>query len=287
MEAVGAGASILTFITVAFSVTQSIHSALSAIKDGPQVIRLLADEISQLRSILHRLNEVSFVSINDIDKSQLNGLAKKCKDDLSALNSRLESFDVATSDGRRGRLWRNLKLSFSEKDLDQIRHVVRGHVQHLTVRLNLIQVQQGFFTATQSTQILDLLQQLKQDISAQQTINTATVTIEEDSSSTSARVIELDDEQMDCSPDTSLDESIHRLMRLLERKPCVVESDDSEELLRDIEHLLECVRKDAEPVKSEGAYQNCQPDVSRELKLMGHIILSSTSMMINQTGTSL
>ncbi|KAI1012277.1 hypothetical protein LB503_004279 [Fusarium chuoi] len=72
-------------------------------------------------------------------------------------------------------------------------------------------------------------------------------------------------------------------MRLLERKPCVVESDDSEELLRDIEHLLECVRKDAEPVKSEGAYQNCQPDVSRELKLMGHIILSSTSMMINQT----
>ncbi|KAI1011900.1 hypothetical protein LB503_004280 [Fusarium chuoi] len=130
MEAVGAGASILTFITVAFSVTQSIHSALSAIKDGPQVIRLLADEISQLRSILHRLNE-------------LNGLAKKCKDDLSALNSRLESFDVATSDGRRGRLWRNLKLSFSEKDLDQIRHVVRGHVQHLTVRLNLIQVQQA------------------------------------------------------------------------------------------------------------------------------------------------
>ncbi|KAF5609931.1 uncharacterized protein FSUBG_3712 [Fusarium subglutinans] len=283
MEAVGAGASILTFITVAFSVTQSIHSALSAIKDGPQVIRLLTDEIFQLKSILQRLDEVSFVSINDIDKSQLNGLAKKCKDDLSALNFRLKSLDVANSDGRGDRLWRKLKLSFSGKDLDQVRHVVRGHVQHLTVRLNLIQVQQGSFTATQSTQILDLLQQLKQDISALQTTNTATLIAEEDSSSTSARVTEVDDEEMDCSPDTSLDDSINRLMRLLEKKPCVVESDDSEELLKDIEHLLECIRNDAEPVESEGACQNCSQDVSKELKLMTNIILSSPSMMINQT----
>ncbi|KAF5716073.1 hypothetical protein FMUND_6524 [Fusarium mundagurra] len=283
MEAVGAGASILTFVTVAFSVTQSIHSALSAIKDGPQVIRLLTDETSQLKSILQRLNEVSFVSIDDIDKSQLNNLAKKCKDDLSALNSRLKSLDVATSDGRKGRLWRKLKLSFSEKDLDQIRHAVRGHVQHLTVRLNLIQAQQGSFTATQSTQILDLLQQLKEDISALQTTNTASLIADEESPSTSARVTELDDEEMDCSSDTSLDESIDRLMRLLEKKPCVVESDDSEELLKDIEHLLECIRKDSESVKSGGACQNCQPDISKELKLMEHIILSSTSMMINQT----
>ncbi|KAF5568579.1 hypothetical protein FNAPI_124 [Fusarium napiforme] len=283
MEAVGAGASILTFVTVAFSVTQSIHSALSAIKDGPRVIRLLTDEISQLKSILQRLNEVSFVSIDEIDKYQLNNLAKKCKDDLSTLSSRLESLNVATSDDRQCRLWRKLKLSFSEKDLDQIRHVVRGHVQHLTVRLNLIQVQQGSFTATQSTQILNLVQQLKQDISALQTTNTATLTAEEDSSSTSARVTDEDDEEMDCSPDTSLDESINRLMRLLEKKPCVVDSDDSEELLKDIEHLLKGVRNHAKPVESEGTCQNCDPDISKELQLMAHIILSSTSMMINQT----
>jgi hypothetical protein len=283
MEAVGAGASILTFITVAFSVTQSVHSALSAIKDGPQVIRLLTDEISQLKSILQRLKEVSFVSIDGIDKSQLSNLAQKCKDDLSTFSSRLESLNVATSDNRQGRLWRKLKLSFSEKDLDQIRHVVRGHVQHLTVRLNLIQVQQGSFTATQSTQILDLLQQLKQDMSALKTTNTATLTTEEDSSTTSARVTEVNDEEMDCSPDTSLDESISRLMRLLEKKPCVVESDDSEELLKDVEHLLECVRNDAEPAESEGTCQNCRQDVAKELKLMANIILSSPSMMINQT----
>jgi hypothetical protein len=284
MEAVGAGASILTFITVAFSVTKSIHEALSAIQDGPQIIRFLTDEIAQLESILQRLSQVSFVSVDDIDKSQLESLARKCKDDLAALDSQLKSLDVSASDGRRGRLWRKLKFCISEKDLDQIRHVVRGHVQHLTVRLNLIQVQQGSFTATQSTQILSLLQQLKQDMSARQSTNMATLTTEEGSPSTSARVTEVEDEDMDCSPDTSLDKSINRLMRLLEKKPCVVESDDSEELLEDLEYLLACIRKDAEPVESEGTCQNCRQDVSKELKLMANIILSAPSMMINQAG---
>ncbi|KAF5267160.1 hypothetical protein FOXYS1_1970 [Fusarium oxysporum] len=287
MEAVGAGASILTFITVAFSVTQSIHLALSAIKDGPEVIRFLTNEIAQLESILQRLKQVSFAFIDDVDKSQLEGLAKKCKDDLAELDSRLKSFDVSTSDGRRGRLWRKLKLCFSEKDLDHIRHVVQSHVQHLTIRLHLIQAQQVSLTATQSTQILNYLEQLKEKITALQITSAATLVTEEKPPSTSARVTQVDDEEMDCSPDTPLDESINRLMRLLEKKPCVVESEDSEELLKDIEHLLECIRNDAEPAKSEGACQNCRQDVSKELALTANIILSSPSMMINQTETAI
>ncbi|KAG4256174.1 hypothetical protein FPRO03_05122 [Fusarium proliferatum] len=288
MEAVGAGASILTFITVAFSVTQSIQTALSAIKDGPGVIRSLTDDIAQLQSVLQRLEKLSFVSVDDTDKSQLELLAEKCHDDLAKLDSRLKSLDVSTSEGQGGRFLRKLKLCFSEKDLDQIRNIIQGHVLHLGLRLDLILAQQVSFTASQSTRGVDLLQQLlqvNQDMIARQTTIMATFTAAGGSPPTSARVTEVDDEEMDCSPDTSLDESINRLMRILEKKPCVVESDDSEELLKDIEHLLECIRKDAEPVESEGACQNCQQDVSKELKLMSHIILSSTSMMINQTAT--
>ncbi|CVK86118.1 uncharacterized protein FPRN_06318 [Fusarium proliferatum] len=286
MEAVGAGASILTFITVAFSVTQSIQTALSAIKDGPGVIRSLTDDIAQLQSVLQRLEKLSFVSVDDTDKSQLELLAEKCHDDLAKLDSRLKSLDVSTSEGQGGRFLRKLKLCFSEKDLDQIRHIVQGHVLHLGLRLDLILAQQVSFTASQSIRGVDLLQQLlqvNQDMIARQTTIMDTFTASGGSPPTSARVTEVDDEEMDCSPDTSLDESINRLMRILEKKPCVVESDDSEELLKNIEHLLECIRKDAEPVESEGACQNCQQDISKELKLMSHIILSSTSMMINQT----
>ncbi|KAG7417648.1 hypothetical protein ACKAV7_002782 [Fusarium commune] len=285
MEAIGVGASILTFITFA----HSIHSALSAIKDGPEVIRLLADEIAKLESILQQLKKVSFVSIDDIDKSRLDCLAKKCKDDLAALDCQLKSLDVSASDGRRGRLWRKLKLCFSEKELDQIRNVVRGHVQHLGIRLDLIQAQQVSFTATQSTRAINLLQQLlkvNQDMMTRQTINTAALTAEGILPSTSARVTEVDDDEMNCSPDITLDESINRLMRLLEKKPCVVESDDSEELLEDLENLLECIRKDAEPVESESTCQNCRQDISKELSLMTNIILSAPTMMINQSGAA-
>ncbi|CCT67836.1 uncharacterized protein FFUJ_14543 [Fusarium fujikuroi IMI 58289] len=283
MEAVGASASILTFITVAFSVTQSIHSGLSAIKDGPEVIRSLTREIAQLESVLQRLKQIPFASINDIDKSQLKASAKRCKGDLAELDHRLKSLDVSTSDGRRGRLWRKLKLCFSEKELDHIRNAVQSHLHHLTIQFHIIQARQMSLTATQSTQILSDLQHLKEEIAALRINSTATMVTEQGSLSTSGRVTEVDDEEMGCSPDTSLDESINRLMRLLEKKPCVVESDDSEELLKDIEHLLDCIRNDAEPAESEGVCQNCSPDVSKELRLMANIILSSPSMMINQT----
>ncbi|QGI80866.1 hypothetical protein CEK25_007595 [Fusarium fujikuroi] len=252
MEAVGASASILTFITVAFSVTQSIHSGLSAIKDGPEVIRSLTREIAQLESVLQRLKQIPFASINDIDKSQLKASAKRCKGDLAELDHRLKSLDVSTSDGRRGRLWRKLKLCFSEKELDHIRNAVQSHLHHLTIQFHIIQARQMSLTATQSTQILSDLQHLKEEIAALRINSTATMVTEQGSLSTSGRVTEVDDEEMGCSPDTSLDESINRLMRLLEKKPCVVESDDSEELLKDIEHLLDCIRNDAEPAESEG-----------------------------------
>ncbi|KAG5778047.1 hypothetical protein H9Q73_008272 [Fusarium xylarioides] len=222
MEAVGAGASVLTFITVAFSVTQSIHSALSAIKDGPEVIRSLTDDIAQLESVLQRLKKLSFVSVDDIDKSQLEQLAKKCQIDLAGLDSRLKSLDVSTSDGRRGRLWGKLKLCFSEKELDHIRNGIQGHLQHLTLQLHIIQGQQVSLTAEHSAQILGDLQELKQQIAALQIVSAATRVTEEESPSTSARMTEVDGEEMDCPPDTSLDESINRLMRLLEKAPSMM-----------------------------------------------------------------
>lgn len=284
MEAVGAGASILTFITVAFSVTQSIHSALSAIKDGPEIIRSLTDEIAQLENVLQRSKTLSFVSVDDIDKSQLKRLAEKCKDDLDKLDSRLRSLDVSTSSGRRGRLWRKLKLSFAEKELDHIRNKIQSHLHHLIIQFHIIQTQQMSLTERQTTQALSDLQQIKQGMAAQLTATAAIRVTEEESPSTSARVTDVGDEDTDCSPDITLDQSINRLIRLLEKKPCAVESEDSGELLKDLGDLLEFIRRDADPAESEGNCQNCRQDLSKELGLMAHIILSAQTMMINQNG---
>ncbi|KAF4971009.1 hypothetical protein FSARC_2112 [Fusarium sarcochroum] len=288
MEAVGASASVLTFLTVAFSVTKSIHDALSAIKDGPQVIRYLNDEVAQLESILQRLSQASFASIDAADKSELEGLAKKCKDDLTDFESKLRLPDVSGADGRRDKLWRKLKLCFTEKDIDQMRHVVRGHIQLLTIRLNLVQIQQGSFTATQSTEILSLLQQLRGDVAALKITDTPAHTFQADSAHTTSRVTEVDDTETVPSPDVALDGSIARLMRLLEKKPCVVESDEAEELVDDLEQLLQSVQQNvaiAGPMPGmEKIFQLENQNVSKELKLITNMVLSAPSMKINQNG---
>ncbi|KAF5677368.1 hypothetical protein FHETE_1881 [Fusarium heterosporum] len=259
MEGLGAAASIATFVTIA----KSIHDALSAIKDGPQIIRHLSDEIAQLESVLQRLSQSSFSSVDAADQSALIALVKKRPG--------------------RGRIWRKLKLCFTEKDLDQIRHVVRGHVQLLTCRLSFIQVQQGSFTATQSDKIFGLLQQLQQDVAALHAAQTSSQRTSDDHGGHMTDQMDLDDANVPPSLGYGLDESIVRLIRLLEKKSCVTESDDSQELVEDLERLLQSVEKDSGLPKT----CTCQADgedVSKEVKLITNLILSAPSMKINQNG---
>ncbi|KAM0355178.1 hypothetical protein ACHAPU_001043 [Fusarium lateritium] len=251
--------------------------------DGPRVIRHLSDEVAQLESIIQRLSQLSFASIGTFDESELKGLVRKCSDDLASFESNLRLLDVSGADGRRGRLWRKLKLCFTEKDLDQIRHVVRGHVQLLTFRLGIVQVQQGSFTAVQSEKIFGLLQQLQQNVAALQAAQIPSQNVSEDPGVNTTDQMDLDDPTTPPSLDSGLDDSIARLMRLLEKKPCVIESDDSQELVEDLERLLQSVQKDSGLPKTCACQVNSE-DVSKEVKLITNIILSAPSIQINQSG---
>ncbi|KAI8677825.1 Helo-like-N domain-containing protein [Fusarium keratoplasticum] len=227
MDPLSAGASVVTFLGLAFSATKTVHSALSTIKDGPQIIQHLNEEVSQLKSVLERL---SHISMSATDAAELDSLARKCNDDVVGFEKRLRRLDTSGADGRRGKLWRKLKLFLTEKDLEQIRNVVHGHTQLLAIRLNIIQVQQGSFSATQSAEVLSLLQKLRDDVTVIRQVNSSVGIAEE--GSISPRVVELENEKMDSCADLTLDESIERLMRLVERKPCIVDSENAEELFR-------------------------------------------------------
>ncbi|RFN52459.1 hypothetical protein FIE12Z_3220 [Fusarium flagelliforme] len=285
MEAVGAGASILTFITVAFSVSKSIHDTLSAIKDGPEVLRFLKDELSQLQGILQGLLQTSITAVGASDVSELHQLVKKCQDDLVGFNTRLCQFDISGADGRRGRLWRKLKLAIEEKDLDHIRQVIKGHVQLLTLRLGIVQAQQLSLTAKQSTQMLDILQQLQQGIRALQVSGISAPALHSTLTCASPRVVELDDAESPVPQKTILEDSIARLMRLVEKRPCVVESDESEELLDDLKQVLRSVQNDLLASQHDALREDNRHDISQELKFVKRTILSSPSIMINQNGT--
>ncbi|KAF5573888.1 hypothetical protein FPANT_12072 [Fusarium pseudoanthophilum] len=343
MEPVGATASILTFVTVAFSATKSIYGALSAIKDGPKILSSINDEVSQLQSILQRILQVVSSTAKPADRSKLEQMVKKCRDDLLGFETKLRQFDVSGADGRRGQLWRKFKIGFEEKDLDRIRHVIGGHVQLLTLYLGTIQDQQTSLIATQSTEILARIQQLQQtspttkqttEILAgiqqlqhtsstaaqstemlarihhlQQTSPTATqlnevlVSLQQlqqdmavlQVSSTSAeteigtsgmssRVVELDDENLPISQQAAVNDTIARLLRLLEKKPCTIEFDDAQEIFDDLERLLQSIRDDARSIKAGEGDQDKDTDVSKEIKLFTSLIFSAQSLRVNQTG---
>ncbi|RSL69872.1 hypothetical protein CEP53_002038 [Fusarium sp. AF-6] len=217
------------------------------------------------------------------DAAELDSLAKKCNDDVACFEKKLRRLKTSGADGRRGKLWRQLKLCFTEKDLGQMRNVVHGHTQLLTIRLNIIQVQQDSFSATQSAEVLNLLQKLRDDVTALRQVNSSLRVADE--GPRSPRVVELDNEQMGSCADFPLDESIERLMRLVERKPCIVDSENAEELVGDLEHLLRSARRDAaaiRPLETTPDHSNDE-NVSKELKLITSLILSAPSINVNQT----
>ncbi|KAF5592295.1 uncharacterized protein FSUBG_10188 [Fusarium subglutinans] len=282
MEPVGATASILTFVTVAFSATKSIYGALS----------------------------------------KLEQMVKKCRDDLVGFEVKLRQLDVSGADGRRGQLWRKLKICFEEKELDRMRHSVGRHVQLVTLYLGTIQDQQSSLIAKQSTEILARIQQLQQSSSTstqsteilnrieylQQTspsatqLNNVLVSLQQlqqsmatlQTSSTSAqnkigssgissRVVELDDEDSPISQQTALDDTIARLMRLLEKRPSIVEFYDAQEIFEDLERLLHSVRDDAQSRNVREGNEDQDADVSKEMKLFTSLLFSAQSLRVNQT----
>lgn len=319
MEPVGAAASILTFVTVAFSATKSIRGALSAIKDGPEILSSLNNEISQLQDILQRLLQVVSSTARPTDRSNLEQMVKKCRDDLVGYELKLRHYDVSKADGRRGQLWRKLKICFEEKDLDQMYRRIGRHVQLLTLYLGTIQDQQVSLIATQSTEILAPIHQLQQSSptatqspdmlahihSLQQTsateaqLNEVLVSLQKlqqdmavlrvSSTSTktepvSSRVVELDDKNLPISQQTALDDTIARLMRLVEKKPSTMEFGDAQEIFADLERLLQSVGDDAHSSKAREGDQNKDTDVSSEMKLFTSLIFSAQTLRVNQTG---
>ncbi|KAJ4328886.1 hypothetical protein N0V84_000674 [Fusarium piperis] len=235
MDPLSTGASIVTFVGLAISITKVVHEGLSTIKDGPQVVRHLRDEFAQLRNILERLSRIP-MSISDA--AELDGLVKKCSEDVADFEAKILRLDASDTDGRRCRAWRKLKAYFTERDLEEMRHVVRGHIQQLTLWFDLLHFEQGSSSKELSIKILDVVQSLSRDAAPPRQ---ADAVQSAGQYSTPRRPVELGTADRMCGPD----HKISRLMLLLNEKPSVIESDDAQQLVGDLEHLLRSVRRDA------------------------------------------
>lgn len=294
MEPLSAGASVLSFLGLALRSAKAIHEVLSTVKDGPKNVQRLADEVAQLQSILERLSQIQTTPIDDTASTNLRSLVSKCVADITAFEAKLQRLGLSADDRRIGRLWRRLKAVVSEKDLERMRDVVRAYMLALNVSLSLLHTAKLSWSTAQSSEILDLLKQLKSDVARlckpSAWTDNGTAALQNPDAITMEDLG--DDEQLTQVIDVAVEESIARLMRLIEKKECTIESDDAEQLIHDLRALLESAQK-----KESSAIQSQMPtdsheyqdrmmasNVLKELELTYSLILSAPSIAVNSRG---
>ncbi|KAH7023773.1 hypothetical protein EDB80DRAFT_770521 [Ilyonectria destructans] len=279
MDPLRAGASVVDFLKVALTSAKTIHDVLSAIKDGPEGVERLTNEVAQLQHILERLSQIPFG--NETDVAEMADLARKCANDVAVFESRLQRLQLSSADCRRARLRRRIQITFSDKDLEQMRDVIRAHVLMLNFRLNLVQTTQLSLSTTQSSEILGLLQQLKGDVAALHQSRASGI-------NQPAVCTTLSDDEASDPPspaDTALDESISRLTELVAEKECTVDSEDAEQLIKDLETLLASAQRNEIESSHEVTPDRHHSEgeaVWKELKLVTNLISSAPSLAINR-----
>lgn len=128
--------------------------------------------------------------------------------------------------------------------------------------------------------ILPPLKQIQQDMAAMQMSQASVTMMQVDSEGMSSRVTELNDALSHVSRQAAVDDTILRLMKLLEKRPCVVESERSKEIVDDLERLLKFVHD--EVLSKRGARDD--EDVSQEMKLFTGLVTTAPFIRINQNG---
>ena len=287
-----AGASVVTFLALALSSAKAIHNVLSAVKDGPQNVQNLANWISQLQGILEQLSRTPADQINTNGFTNMASLTSKCAADIANIKSRLQQVHFSADDRRIGRLWKRLKAVVTEKDLERMHDTVRDYTSMLNVHLSLLSTTQSPLSIAQSSQILELLSQLKDQVAGLQTPLASGITAASAHLDTSVMEIHAQPTQV---IDDSLEESISRLAKLVNEKEYFVDSDDAVQLMSDLQTLIDSAQDrescstfseapaNLRPRRESGT----EPDVSKELKLVNNLIFSAPSIAINSQGMTL
>ncbi|KAH8903591.1 ankyrin [Coniochaeta sp. PMI_546] len=294
-EAIGVGASVVTFLGLALSSAKAIYEVLSAVNDGPRIVQRLAGEVKQHKTILLRLSELQINTINSADLQELESFSKRCEADLTSFNKKLRQISFSENDRRIGKLWKRLKIAVTEKDLDRMRDIVQHNTTFLNAQLGILTAAQMSAFATQMSvsapqlaEMLDILRQLRPEGGAP-CISTPPA----QTASTDAVEEAMPDATPEPDPlETKFQESIDRLIALVKEKECTVESDDAEQLISDLQTLLESAQaKEVSPVPAETAtgvseitMVERESNVLKELKLASSLIFCAPSIAINSTG---
>ncbi|KAI5468095.1 hypothetical protein BGZ63DRAFT_372941 [Mariannaea sp. PMI_226] len=297
MDPLSAGASVLAFFGILNSL-QQIYKTLSSVKDGPQNIRLAANSVDQLRSILTEIQQKQ--CLNDPDGRLL---LKKCAEDVGSVAAKLAKLRITPTESRGGKMWKRIKAALSESDLDHMRQVLSGHSAALGLRLIVLQRdvlvecrdeilslksnvanQQGTQRATPSHNIascpnsearMDTMMQMLRDLQAQISVQ----------ATSRPAVIEPSENLAEDPQDvrSQLNDAINELCLLISNRKGIIRVNDAEEIIKKVENLTCFAKSDELRYCSEGTEDQSlhRGELAQDLKRISRHLMSSSRFSMN------
>ena len=128
-------ASVIAVVSLALGSAHVIYRTVSGIKNAPQTIQQMTSNLRDLSNLLQQLMGYSDSLYLAADLPELVG---KCAENLKRFEGKLEKLSSPT-DNRVGRLWKNVKATLQEKDLDRMSAVLQQHVAVLSLQMNLLE----------------------------------------------------------------------------------------------------------------------------------------------------
>lgn len=130
-EALGLGANVVALVVVAAQLLKKTHETFSAIKDGPEIVKRVTNQVNQLYWIMEGL-KTNKAALEDY---ALAGQLKLFFDEISSAAALVEKLQLSPADRRSGRLWKRLRAFLGDKDLERLNAQLTGIATSLTLRL--------------------------------------------------------------------------------------------------------------------------------------------------------
>ncbi len=148
MDGVSGAAAVIGVVAFALSSTRGVYNFVSGIQKGSKIVKPL---LSNLQSLLKVLEEIKKRTDDFYSVPDLKEMVDRCAKDLESL--KLELGKLYTIDANRTtKLWRNIKTTVKERDLERMSALVNQHIATLSIRIQMIE---GYFV--QKVKLLSLI----------------------------------------------------------------------------------------------------------------------------------
>lgn len=140
MDAVGGGANVIAFLTLAAQTAKLTYEFISAFKNAPKDVEQTAKDIQIFQSVVDDLcRSRSFQEGTSEVKAKVERHVETCHAEIGAMLVTLKGLKISSHEKCLKSVWRRIKFAFKEKSFDEISEIIQRHTTLLILTLNTLQ----------------------------------------------------------------------------------------------------------------------------------------------------